>query len=132
MARPVTTWDAFARNGNSSMSILRRRPGLPTCLLVCFVFAISLLGYISHPFNTRPRNLHPASKGKFESSWNYTRDAKNLKLSDAQCSQAFPDLYKEIDRAKASKSRVTLKDIDSVPIVQGYVRAMIYDQEVCL
>ncbi|KAJ5960644.1 CAZyme family GT90 [Penicillium vulpinum] len=52
-------------------------------------------------------------------------------LTQDQCDQAFPDLYAELDRARDDrKSRlISLKDIDAIPARNGYIRAMIYDQQ---
>lgn len=53
-------------------------------------------------------------------------------LSETQCLQAFPDLYHEIDRAVEDRrsNHVTLKETDDIPMANGYLRAMIYDQQV--
>ena len=53
-------------------------------------------------------------------------------MSDAQCDLAFPDLFKEIDRAVElrKKTPITLKEVESVQPIRGYNHAMIYDNEV--
>jgi hypothetical protein len=74
----------------------------------------------------------PNRKQLFDGSWNYQRDRDNLMLTQDQCDQAFPDLYTEIDRARdVRKSRlISLKELDAIPARNGYIRAMIYDQQV--
>ena len=54
-------------------------------------------------------------------------------LSDAQCDAAFPDLFREVDRAVTWRkdNHVTIKEMDKVPFVRGYARAIIYDGDVC-
>jgi hypothetical protein len=53
-------------------------------------------------------------------------------MNDAQCSLAFPDLFKEIDRAVKSRKEnpITLKEIEEIRPIRGYNRAMIYDNQV--
>lgn len=53
-------------------------------------------------------------------------------LTQEQCTQAFPDLYSEIVRARDDrKSRlISIKELDNIPTRNGYIRAMIYDQQV--
>jgi hypothetical protein len=53
-------------------------------------------------------------------------------MTDARCDEAFPDLFKEIDRAVEVRQNdhITFKEIDSIKKVKGYMRAMIYDQQV--
>lgn len=74
----------------------------------------------------------PNREHLFDGSWNYLRDRDNLMLTQDQCDQAFPDLYTEIDRARQDRrSRpITLKELDAIPARNGYIRAMIYDQQV--
>lgn len=60
------------------------------------------------------------------------RDERNYGLSDEQCLLAFPDYYREIDRAVASRGMlgpVTLDDVD-ISWRDEMVRAMIYDRQV--
>ncbi|CAG7926424.1 unnamed protein product [Penicillium olsonii] len=110
----------------------------PIILLVLGIFSIGLF-YNSQP--PRPithngvQDTFPAKKSNrkhlFDGNWDYQRDRDNLMLTQDQCSQAFPDLYSEIDRARDDrKSRlVSLKDLDNIPARNGYIRAMIYDQQ---
>jgi hypothetical protein len=53
-------------------------------------------------------------------------------MTDARCDGAFPELFKEIDRAVEVRKNdhVTLKELDEIAKVKGYMRAMIYDQQV--
>ncbi|KAI9047234.1 hypothetical protein LZ554_008688 [Drepanopeziza brunnea f. sp. 'monogermtubi'] len=129
-----TDWDEkrymLLRSTAVSISIFRRRRSpvlFTTTLLLVVIF------YIQHfkPFAPPPRNAHPAGKGAFDGTWNYTRDARNLMLSEAQCKQAFPNFYHEIDRAVEDRrsNHVTLKETDEMSMGEGYIRAMIYDQQ---
>ena len=70
--------------------------------------------------------------GSFDGVWDFERDANNLLLSDAQCDAAFPSLFQEIDRAVEHRrhKHVTKKDLDNIEISNGYVRGMIYNQQV--
>jgi hypothetical protein len=114
------------------MSIFRRYPYV---LLAALTFILSVLfyGYHYEPFKPRPRPpLSTFSKGPFDGHWNFTRDARNLLMNDAQCSLAFPDLFKEIDRAVELRKEkpITLKEIEAIVPIRGYNRAMIYDNQV--
>jgi hypothetical protein len=101
-------------------------------LLAATTLLLSLLFLASHPFQPALRLAHPPSRGAFDGRWNFTRDARNLMMNDTQCDLAFPDLFKEIDRAVESRKnrRISLKDVDSVQPIKGYTRAMIYDNQV--
>lgn len=66
-------------------------------------------------------------------TWTYPQDRDNLLLSQGQCEQAFPDLFVEIERARdvRSSNPITIEELDSIKPRNGYIRAMIYDQQVC-
>jgi hypothetical protein len=113
------------------MAILRRYPYV---LLAAFTFVLSIMfyGYRHHTFQPHIQTANIPSKGPFDGQWNFTRDARNLLMNDSQCDLAFPDLFKEIDRAVESRKRkpITFKEVDSVQPIRGYNRAMIYDNQV--
>lgn len=69
---------------------------------------------------------------QFDGKWNYQRDRDNLLLTQGQCDQAFPDLFADIERASAARSAkpITIDELDSITPRNGYIRAMIYDQQV--
>lgn len=68
----------------------------------------------------------------FNGKWDYHRDQDNLLLDLGQCDAAFPDLFDEIKRPMKDRwsRRITLQEIDSIEPKNGYVRAMIFDQQV--
>lgn len=110
-------------------------------LLPCILIVLGLYIYYQ-PERSRPLTYNgvpdkfPAKKPNrehlFDGFWNYQRDRDNLMLTQDQCDQAFPDLYAELDRARDDrKSRpISLKELDAIPARNGYIRAMIYDQQV--
>lgn len=73
------------------------------------------------------------SSRSFDGNWTYTRDYRNLFLTQRQCDAAFPGLFEEVERpVKLRKSnKITLKELDDTPALNGFIRAMIYDQQVC-
>lgn len=79
----------------------------------------------------------PSKSGRISflpSNWafNYARDGRNYGLSDAQCDAAFPELYKEVNRAVAYRRRVGLVTPDELDVgwrADGIVRAMIHDNQ---
>ena len=96
------------------------------------VFVLVTL-YCSRLYLTvQPTQHYLSGEGSFDGIWNFERDANNLLLSDAQCDAAFPGLFKEIDRAVSHRRRnhITISEIDEIKISNGYVRGMIYDQQV--
>ncbi|CAL3968333.1 hypothetical protein PZA11_006716 [Diplocarpon coronariae] len=131
---PAGDWDEkrhrLLRSTAVSISIFRRRR-YPLLTLTSFLLATILYVHHFKPFAPPPRNARPSSRGQFDGTWNYTRDARNLMLSEAQCHQAFPNFYLEIDRAVEDRrsNHVTLKETDEISKDRGYIRAMIYDQE---
>lgn len=77
-------------------------------------------------FISQPYGYH------FDGKWNYQRDRDNLLLTQGQCDQAFPDLFADIERASEARSAnpITIDELDSITPRNGYIRAMIYDQQV--
>lgn len=119
-------------------SYTRRRASLVIfATLLCFVvFFYDSLARRS-PASTSSTSIIPAGSkeglhGKFDGHWNYARDRRNFFLTQAQCDTAFPDLFKEVDRpVKLRKSnKISLKELDETPALNGFIRGMIYDQQV--
>jgi hypothetical protein len=116
------------------MNFARQRPYLAIAPCVLFFLGVFLywrpqpeIRNHGQPFMSRPHGkLH------FDGAWSYERDRDNLLLTQGQCDQAFPDLYAEIDRATEARSLnpITIEELDSITPRNGYIRAMIYDQQV--
>ncbi|KAL2444187.1 hypothetical protein ABEF95_015792 [Exophiala dermatitidis] len=112
------------------MATLNRRAliftisGLATCVLLTWYL---LSGHERPPLPAVPHGFGPPRP----STWDYRRDANNLRLDLRQCEQAFPGLFEEVERPLADRrnSSITLEELDSVPRQNGYVRGMIYDQQ---
>lgn len=82
----------------------------------------------------RPATAPPEyldEEGKFW-TFNYERDSRNYGLSEAQCSSAFPFLYKEVDRAvnHRSRNKIRIEEVDTAWRGDGIVRAMIWENQV--
>ena len=116
------------------MVVLKRRS---TILFTSLLLGIALFVWYRVP----QRAFIPSSpdlqfgkdrKKVFDGAWDYTRDRDNLMLDSSQCEQAFPGLFEEITRPKEDRwlRRISLDEIDSITPRNGYVRAMIYDQQV--
>lgn len=73
-------------------------------------------------------------KDEFDGTWNYTRDVGNLLLDSQQCEEASPGLSEEVARPMNNRmnTHITLKELDAIPQQNGYVRAMIDNQQVCI
>lgn len=128
---------------DSASAFIKRRPIviLSSALFFAVLFTVyeSASSTLLTPFNysstlppqpTEPRRYY---KGSFDGEWNYARDKNNLLLDSEQCEQAFPGLYEEVDRPvnKRRYKKITSTELDDVVPRNGYIRAMIYDGEVC-
>jgi hypothetical protein len=82
----------------------------------------------------------PQSTDQLPEGWVFDtkRDERKYGLSEAQCDAAFPDFYKEIDRAVAFRKEkklgdVRVEDVDIEWRQEGeIIRIMIYDRQVRL
>jgi len=99
------------------------------CIAASLVFFASLGGpaFVEQQYD-RNRPHRPKPKGppishsqshawqtQREWTYEYPRDARNYGLDEAQCLSAFPDLYKEVDRAVAwwkEKGGITERELD--------------------
>ncbi|KAI9649282.1 hypothetical protein NHQ30_001853 [Ciborinia camelliae] len=114
-------------------SATRRRPH--AFILALLLTSIFLL-YRSLQAPTAVHVLQPDSEDMsgrfgFDGTWNYTRDYRNLFLTQRQCDQAFPGLFEEVERPMKLRmeNKVTRKELDDTPALRGFIRAMIYDQQ---
>ncbi len=101
-----------------------------------FVLAVVLLWYETRGSPSlaflRGKQTPVDYRTSFGGTWKYRRDGSNLLLDRKQCQTAFPGLLEEVDRAVASRRQqhISVADLDGIVPKNGYVRAMIYDQEV--
>lgn len=117
----------------------RRRPWVSTTIvfLTLAILLWTFQGGYHHRLEPFKEPLHeslPPSKGQFDGTWNFTRDAENLLMSDAHCDTAFPELFRDIDRAVRSREykHITVGELDRTPHIGGYIRGLVYDQQVRL
>jgi hypothetical protein len=113
----------------------RRAPIVIVSIFVTF----TLVAWYKSTHKTSPPILENdygsfGRKKGFDGTWNYKRDAENLMLDSQQCEQAFPGLFGEVERPVNDRlhSPITIEELDAVPQQNGYVRAMIYNQQVHL
>jgi hypothetical protein len=118
----------------------RRRPAIyyaaPAFVLSVLVLWVLINRHHEEPFTYPPPkqvDVPEIEKEVVQEGWDFVRDARNLLMSDARCDEAFPGLFKEVDRAVELRQddHITVRELDSTKIVKGYMRAMIYDQQVC-
>ncbi|KXT11753.1 hypothetical protein AC579_1650 [Pseudocercospora musae] len=87
------------------------------------------------PHKARPPPHERPHYEPTKSGWqfDYKRDGKNYGLSEEQCNVAFPELYKEIDRAvehrKERWGEITPDEVEVEWRGDGIVRAMIHDNQ---
>jgi hypothetical protein len=112
---------------------LNRRTSI---LLASGFFTFTLLVLYKSVYASAPL-LHSdygafAQKRGFDGTWDYQRDAENLMLDSQQCDQAFPGLFEEVDRPVKDRrhNHVTMEEMENMPKQNGYVRCMIYNQQV--
>ncbi len=123
----------YERTIEPLLATLNRRTSI---LLVSVFFTLTLLvwyrsSYVSAPLLHSSYGAYAAKRG-FDGTWNYQRDAENLMLDGQQCDQAFPGLFEEVDRPmkKRMHNHITFEEIENMPKQNGYVRVMIYNQQV--
>ena len=118
-------------------STSRRRPGVFYAAPALGLSLLFLWFWINrHPeqpvFYPPPRPVNSPEHDVVKEDWDFVRDARNLLMTDARCDEAFPELFQEIDRAVQVRrnDHVTSKELDNIMKVKGYMRVMIYDQQV--
>lgn len=118
--------DSYPERGLSRRRIL---------LLVPISITILIFVWYSHSGSpgalaTRPQPAPATPYNDFDGRWNYERDGKTLQLTLDQCDQAFPSLFDEVDRAVEHWSAAPINEakLDEITPRNGFVRAMIYDQ----
>ena len=76
--------------------------------------------------------LHGGSDVASYNTWDADVDANNLTLDSRTCDVFFPFLFHEVERAVSDRKgrHITKDELDAITPRNGYVRAMIYDQQV--
>lgn len=123
-------YNTYRPHGEKALAHLARRPAL----IVTAVIGTLLL-LVWHRSNANAPLHTVVGAGRrvdFDGRWNFMRDRNNLLLDDAQCDVAFPKLFDEVERAVNNRrhNHITSDELDAIEPKNGYVRAMIYDQEV--
>lgn len=120
-------------------SVLRRHYILSVAVVIACCLAVIQFypskdpsGTSSKWTGTPPYTYTGPTKYKFNGTWDFRRDEKNYHLDDVECQEAFPGLFDEVDRAVEDRRdrTITFEEVESIPRINGYVRGMIYDQEV--
>jgi len=123
-------YNTYRPHGEKALSLLVRRPALiVTAVVGTFLL---LVWYRSHADASLDAFAGVDRRTDFNGRWNSRRDRNNLMLDDSQCEVAFPKLFEEVERAVNLRrpSHITSDELDAIEPKNGYVRAMIYDQEV--
>ena len=121
-------YSTYRPHGERAISLFARRP----LVTIAAIFGSFLLfvwyqhGGASNSLGSQDR------RSDFDGHWYFQRDRNNLMLDDAQCSAAFPKLFEEVQRAVEGRrtNHITSAELDTIEPKNGYIRAMIYDQEV--
>ena len=117
---------AYRPQGERAATLLFRRP----VLLIGLAVTLILLFFWSRPQDVR-RVLITEPRPQFSGSWDPSH-RNILVFTDDQCDEAFPKLFEEIERATLSRAhhRITKDELDRIEPKNGFIRAMIYDQQV--
>lgn len=114
---------SYQKVSEQALHIVRRRPFVAagSCLVI-FLF----LWFSTWPTGQRSSRPH------FKDTWDHRRDGNNLLFNYPQCEVRFPNLFQEIDRAVETRKNkpITVREIDEIVPKNGFVRAMIFDQQV--
>ena len=114
-------------------TLLQRRRFLVLTLLLVSALLLSwhyrTTGLHVSKFSRQHHFESPKLQNRFDGDWKYSRDADNLQLTSAQCDQAFPGLFLEVDRAVDTwkHSRINEATLDTITARNGFVRAMVYE-----
>lgn len=93
------------------------------------------VSYIPNPTALQSQEDYDTRFPPDPSGWqyNYERDGRNYGLSEDQCNAAFPELYKEIDRAVQHRrekwGKITPDETEVAWRGDGIVQAMIHDNQ---
>lgn len=103
-------------------------------IVIATVCLIALYEILPHrPYRGPPRYMPiPHTEDlDFTGKWNVSRDWMNFRLTNEECTEAFPGLYADIDRAILDRrgTKISLEELEQVPKINGYVRGMIYNQQ---
>ncbi|KAJ8069064.1 hypothetical protein OCU04_002735 [Sclerotinia nivalis] len=119
----------------------------PYALILSLLLTILFFLYTSRPekFSPAPPRIYTpttnydmqldseytSGRFGFNGTWNYTRDYRNLFLTQKQCDVAFPGLFEEVERPVRLRrnKKVLRKELDDTPALNGFIRAMIFDQQ---
>ncbi|KIW67558.1 hypothetical protein PV04_06802 [Phialophora macrospora] len=130
---PSSRTGLYERTIEPLMGTLNRRTSI---LLLSVLLTFSLVAWYRSAYGSPAPLLYSdygayGRKRGFDGTWNYQRDAENLMLDSQQCDQAFPGLFEEVDRPVNERTHtpITVEEIDAIPKQNGYVRAMIYNQQ---
>lgn len=120
--------------GGDFVALLMRKP-LVT-IGAAFLLVVLIIWYEHSPGPSAEQlptiDVSFESTKDFNGQWNYERDRNNLMFDNKQCLQAFPNLFTEVDRAvnERRNRNITVEELNKIEPKNGYVRAMIYDQQV--
>lgn len=118
------------------------------CLITAAVLSLFIFSFIlstrdsndvaKYVIKTPPKLQSPPpgpDGDKVNEAWEFVveRDGDDHGLSDEQCRAAFPKLYDEIDKSTEfrKQNKIKLKELNSIPVEDGMVRALIHHGEVC-
>lgn len=112
---------SYRAPSEKAFAVLSRRPLLSACTVVLFICLV--LWYErgdNHSYKLLGKSGH----------WD-PRERNKLIFDNEQCQTAFPRLFEEVERAVEGRrsNHITVGELDAIVPKNGYVRAMIYDQE---
>lgn len=96
---------------------------------------LDLLDPVTDPKSTKKGPSLGSRVGRWQ--FDTKRDARNYGLSERQCNGAFPDYYREIERAVTWRKEEKLPNIEEHQMDISWrngeiIRLMIYDRQVCI
>lgn len=121
---------SYRERSHDLYTSVRRRPVYVLSALCLIVVVLGLRQ--AYAQDDRPAT-RPLPGPVTDAAWNFARDGRRLVMGSTACQGAFPGLFGEVDRMveKRRRDKITREELDKVDRRNGYLRVMLFDQEVC-
>ena len=125
-AEMISSRSSLLEYTQNLFSQMLRRPLYPLLVLGIFCF----FAVLRYQWSVRVGSQY--WQKTLDPSWNHTFNPNSLLLDGPNCHSNFPGLFQEVDRMVIANrdNPITKETLDAVELRNGYIRGMLYDQEV--